>query len=219
MADKQAVLKCDETGLVLTDGELSIRGDFSDMKKRIRQNNLSHELIVKAARIKNPAATPTAIDATAGMGQDAFLLAAAGFDVQLYEKDPVIAALLSDALSRAMKDPELAPVIQRMHFHEEDSITAMRQTALHPDVVLLDPMFPERQKSALVKKKFQLLHQLEAPCTDEGELLDAAIAARPQKIIIKRPLKGPYLAGRKPSWSLRGKAIRYDCIFISDPEK
>lgn len=219
MADKPAVLKYDEAGLVLTDGELSIRGDFSDMKKRMRQNNLSHELLVRAAKVKNPAATPTAIDATAGMGQDAFLLAAAGFDVQLYERDPVIAALLSDALRRAMKDPELAPVIQRMQFHEGDSIAAMRQSALHPDVILLDPMFPERQKSALVKKKFQLLHQLEAPCTDEGELLDAAMAACPQKIIIKRPLKGPYLAGRKPSWSIKGKAIRYDCIFIPDPEK
>lgn len=218
MADRTVILKQEEKGLTLTDGELSLRGDFIDMKKRIRRNNLSHELLVRAAKIKNPAGTLTAIDATAGMGQDSLLLAAAGFDVQLYERDPVIAALLRDALGRAEQDPELAPVIKRMHLHEEDSISAMRQAEMHPDIILLDPMFPERQKSALVKKKFQLLHQLESPCADEQELLNAAQAAHPQKIIIKRPLKGPYLAGVKPSYSLRGKAVRYDCIVIPAPE-
>lgn len=40
----------------------------------------------------------------------------------------------------------------------------------------------------------------------------AAIAASPRKIVIKRPLKGPYLADIKPDYSLVGKAIRYDCF-------
>lgn len=213
-ADRQAVLKMCEKGLTLTDGELSLCGDFSEMKRRLRRDNLSHELLVKAAKIKNPAGRPTAVDATAGMGQDSLLLAAAGFEVQLYERDPVIAALLSDTMDRAEQDPELSPVVAYMHLHKEDSIAALRGGTLHPDVILLDPMFPERQKSSLVGKKFQLLHQIERPCTDENELLDAAISAHPHKIVIKRPLKGPFLAGRKPSYSLKGKAIRYDCIVI-----
>ena len=82
------------------------------------------------------------------------------------------------------------------------------------DVVYLDPMFPGRTKSAAVKKKFQLLHRLEMPCQDEKSLLDAALGARPRKIVIKRPIKGPYLAGVKPSYELCGKAVRYDCIVI-----
>ena len=61
-------------------------------------------------------------------------------------------------------------------------------------------------------KKFQLLHHLEAPCTDEEGLLRAAIACGPRKVVIKRPAKGPYLAGIKPSYSIDGKAVRYDCI-------
>ena len=88
-------------------------------------------------------------------------------------------------------------------------------TARPPDIILLDPMFPERQKSGLVKKKFQLIHNLECPCNDEKEMLEAAMAAEPKKIIIKRPLKGPYLAGVKPSYSLTGKSIRYDCIIYT----
>ena len=96
------------------------------------------------------------------------------------------------------------------------AMRAMAGSNEPPDIVLLDPMFPERRKSALVKKKFQLLQQLESPCegADEGELLEAAEAAGPRRIIIKRPLKGPYLAGRRPGYSITGKAVRYDCIVI-----
>jgi 16S rRNA (guanine1516-N2)-methyltransferase len=73
-------------------------------------------------------------------------------------------------------------------------------------------MFPARQKSGLIKKKFQLLQQLEQPCTDEVELLNVALEAKPRKIVIKRPAKGPYLAEIKPHYSISGKAIRYDCF-------
>ena len=97
---------------------------------------------------------------------------------------------------------------------EEDSLPALRRCSEPPDVILLDPMFPERKKSGLIKKKFQLLQQLEQPCSDEEELMETALAARPRKIIVKRPLKGPWLAGRKPHYSLKGKAIRYDCFVL-----
>ena len=76
-------------------------------------------------------------------------------------------------------------------------------------------MFPARTKSALVKKKFQLLQQLERPCNDEEELLQAALAAKPRKVVIKRPAKGPYLGGVKPDYSLSGKSVRYDCLVIA----
>lgn len=83
---------------------------------------------------------------------------------------------------------------------------------LLPDIVYLDPMFPERRKSAAVKKKFQLLHYLEAPCENDEELLQAALAAKPRRVVVKRPIKGPFLAGIKPSYSLAGKAVRFDVI-------
>lgn len=81
-----------------------------------------------------------------------------------------------------------------------------------PDIILLDPMFPSRQKSALVKKKLQIIQKLELPCMDEQELLLAAMAAKPKKIVVKRPAKGPYLAGMKPDYALCGKAVRFDCL-------
>mgnify|MGYP003330080551 CR=1 FL=1 len=81
------------------------------------------------------------------------------------------------------------------------------------DIIYLDPMFPERQKSASVKKKFQLIHELEAPCSNENDLLEAALSLNAGKIVIKRPAKGPFLGGCKPDYSVEGKAIRYDIIF------
>lgn len=199
-------------GLTLTDGELELRGDFTTELSRLKYNNLTHEFIVKAAKIKNPDHELIAVDATAGMGEDSILLAAAGFTVELYEYNHVIAELLRDALDRAANIPELSEIVSRMHLHEENSIEALKQLNYVPDVVVLDPMFPERQKSASVKKKFQLLQRLESPCGDENELMAAALSSGAHKIVVKRPAKGPCLAGIKPSYSLEGKAIRYDCI-------
>lgn len=204
-------LRRDADGLALVGEGMVLRADFSRLLPRLRSDRLSRELLVRAARVRGVEA-PTAVDATAGLGEDSLLLAAAGFSVRLYEKDQVIAALLRDALERAAALPELADIVVRMELLEEDSVEALPHLDFSPDVVLLDPMFPERTKSAAVKKKFQLLHHLERPCENEGELLDAALAACPRKIVIKRPPKGPVLAGVKPSYQVTGKAVRYDVI-------
>lgn len=206
------LIETDE-GLALTDGTLFMSGDFTKLLPRLKTNNLNSEMLVKATRLKD-AANPTLLDATAGMGEDSLILAAAGFKVDLYEYDPIIATLLSDTLSRSRKVPELSEIVARMTLHEENSIEAMRNIETPPDVILLDPMFPARSKSGLIKKKFQLLQKLEKPCDNEEALLEAALLAKPRKIVIKRPAKGPFLAGRKPDYSLDGKAVRYDCIIL-----
>ena len=209
-------------GLTLTDGSMELRADFARMLPRLKQGRLQQELLVKAARAKG-IEQPWAIDATAGFGEDSLLLAAAGFTVDLYEQDCVI---LKDALDRAADDPALAAAVARMRLHAgEDSIAGLRHVTeliergefAAPDVVYLDPMFPERTKSAAVKKKFQLLHHLEQPCADEETLVEAALAVHPRKVVIKRPVKGPLLAGVKPSYQLAGKAVRYDVLVPPRP--
>lgn len=210
-------LQRDENGIALTDGEMVLRGDFSSMTGRIRSGRLQHEMLVKAAGIRHGELPLTVIDATAGLGEDSFLLAATGCRVRLYEYNPVVAALLRDALRRAAEDPALATIAARMQLFEEDSVRAMRELAgqQSPDIILLDPMFPAKQKHALSRKKLQLIQKLEGPCSSEEALLDAAIALSPRKIIIKRPRKGPYLGGIRPGYSLSGKTIRYDCLVFS----
>ena len=204
----------DEAGLALVGEGQVLRGDFTRMLPRIKAGRLSSELLVKAAKIKKAEGELTAVDATAGLGEDSLLLAAAGFNVTLYERNPLVYELLKDALDRAALSPELAPVVARMNAVHADSVAGMRVLETSPDVILLDPMFPARQKSALVKKKLQMIQKLERPCDDEIGLLLAAMEARPKKLIIKRPPKGDYLAGLKPDHSIEGKAVRFDC-FVS----
>lgn len=204
----------DDLGLALAQGDVVVRGDFNRMRPRLKPANLARELVVRAAKVKGQTNEPLAVDATAGLGEDSFLLAAAGFRVLMFERNEIVAALLRDALVRAAGEPDLTDIVARMQLVEGDSVSALACLDEAPDVVLLDPMFPEKKKNAAVKKKLQLLQQLERPCEDEAALLEAACSALPRKIVVKRPAKGPYLAGRKPSYSLAGKAVRYDCIVL-----
>lgn len=193
-------------------------GDYENNKtiKRLKHNNLTSELLVKAVKPKNYPKGGVIFDATAGLGEDSLLLAAAGFNVKLFERDEIIAELLKDTIKRARNSEfeELRVAAARMDVIEGDSIKEMEDLAkaFNPDVVYLDPMFPEREKSSLVKKKFQLLHVLEKPCSEEEELLSAALLTGAGKVIIKRPLKGPFLCDKKPSYQIVGKTVRYDCL-------
>lgn len=199
----------DSRGVSLSGFGLSYQGDFENMLHRVTNGRLQHEMLAKA--VKTDQENLKAIDATAGMGEDSLLLAACGYQVTLYEQNPVIAILLKDTLRRAKKNTVLKDIVSRMQLVEGDSIEHLNKRLDPVDVIYLDPMFPGRQKSGLINKKLQLIQKLEPPCSEETALFDAAMAAQPSKIIVKRPLKSPYLDERVPSYSLKGKAIRYDC--------
>ena len=209
---KNLTVLFDSKGVSLTGYGLTYQGDFENMTHRVTNGRLQHEMLVRAA--KSDKIGRKAIDATAGMGEDAFLLAAQGYEVTLYEQNPVIAALLKDALRRARKHPVLKDIASRMKLEEGDSVSCMEKLMDPVDVIYLDPMFPKRQKSGLINKKLQLIQKLEPPCSEEKDLFDAAIKAGPSRIIVKRPLKSVCLDGREPSYILKGKAIRYDCYVM-----
>ncbi len=202
----------DAKGVSLTGYGLTYQGDFEGMLHRVSDGRLAHEMLVRAA--KTTETDLKGIDATAGMGEDAFLLAAYGYDMTLYEQNPVVAVLLKDALRRAKKHPQLKEIAGRMKLVEGNSVEELKTRVDAVDLIYLDPMFPGRQKSGLINKKLQLIQKLEPPCSDEVELFEAAIQAKPSKIIVKRPLKSPFLAGKNPTYELKGKAIRYDCYAV-----
>ncbi len=197
--------------LSLTDGKISACGDFAKFKKRLTHANLSHEMLVKAVKVKNAEMPLTVLDATAGLGEDSLLLAAAGYKVDMCEKNATVYALLTDTLKRALDDPELKPIASRMSALNTDSLAYMRSQDNSVDIVYLDPMFPERTKSAQVKKKFQLIHGLEKPCENEQELLNEALIFASKRVVVKRPKNGNFLAERKPDYSINGSSVRYDC--------
>ena len=174
----------------------------------------SGQMIAKAVGIA-PGIRPTIIDATAGLGRDAFVLAELGCAMTLIERQPLIAALLEDGLQRASADPEVGPIVARMRLHSGNAIELLGAWENEaPQVIYLDPMFPHRDKSAQVKKEMRLFRPLAGDDDDAPALLDAALALATHRVVVKRPRKAPAIAGKPPSYTLEGKSSRFDIYTI-----
>ncbi|WP_067862099.1 class I SAM-dependent methyltransferase [Neptuniibacter marinus] len=170
------------------------------------------QMIAKAVGIK-AGVKPQILDATAGLGKDAFVLATLGCDMTLLERSPIIHLLLEDGLLRAANSLEVSDIIQRMRLHHANSIEWMQAQAdqgVRYQVVYLDPMFPHSDKSALVKKEMRSFRPVVGDDLDADQLLEAALAIAENRVVVKRPRKAPFLADRKPSLQFEGKSSRYD---------
>jgi len=148
------------------------------------------------------------LDATAGLGRDGYTLAALGARVTMLERQPQIAALLQDAHRRALADPALAAVAARIELLDTDAASAMAQRQW--DTVYLDPMYPHSGKSALPQKEMQIFRDLTGGDADADALLAPALRAARLRVVVKRPAKAPWLAGRKPSLDFHGTQARFD---------
>lgn len=192
----------------------SVRVDFTSGRQEFRRKQQKKELLVRAAGCKKNTSL-SIIDATGGLGRDSFLLAASGCRVQIFEQQPIIAALLTDGLERAREHPETSGLVEHIRLRVGNAVTAlqeMKQCGRQVDTVYLDPMFPHRRKSALVKKELQILQLLTPVPSDKAseELLQAAFAVAGKRVVVKRSLKAPFLTDITPSYSLTGKTVRFD---------
>lgn len=202
--------------LTLTDGTLSIAVDFDSPQAQHRRQYGGKELIAKAVGIKKDL-RPTIIDATTGLGRDAFILASYGCKITLLERSPELIELLQDGITRAKSNANISGIIARMQLTGTDSTSYLKNLAEenYPDVIYLDPMFPERKKSALVKKDMQLLQQLLA-CEDDGsELLLTALTRAKKRVVVKRPRLASHLLNKKPSMQFTAKSCRFDVYVLT----
>lgn len=157
--------------------------------------------------------TPTVIDATAGMGRDSFVLASLGCQVMMIERSAVVAAMLQNALDRAMEDEFVAEIAARMTVHCADASDYILSTNEH-DVIYLDPMYPEKRKSAAVKKDMRALQALVGPDLDSDKLLDVALQKAKHRVVVKRPKHAEPVAENKPNTTISSPNTRYDIYTI-----
>jgi 16S rRNA (guanine1516-N2)-methyltransferase len=193
-------------------GTLLVDFDSSAMEYRRHSSGIQQD-IAKAVGCKS-GFRPRVLDVTAGLGGDAFILASLGCHITLVENNPVVYAMLVDGIQRALKlQNETASIVQdRIHLMpRQDALDYLANTAVDIDVVYLDPMFPERQKTAKVKKAMQYFHDI-VGCYHEQEsvLLDLACKKALRRVVVKRPKLAPLLDNKKPSYQLKGKSVRYD---------
>ncbi|MFP5429868.1 MAG: class I SAM-dependent methyltransferase [Gammaproteobacteria bacterium] len=217
-----AALVQDDEGVALYALELPgsgpVRVELADgaLGWRLDPARVRHELIVKACgvRVADP---PSVFDATAGLLRDAAVLAMAGCHVRLAERSAVIALLIEDGLRRAAQHPELSDLLSRLAFVPGDAVgqlQAMASEGPRPDVVVLDPMFPHRDKSALVKKEMQVFQSVVGEDVDADGLLLPALHAARKRVVVKRPRLAPPLGGMKPDFVVEGKSGRFD-VYLS----
>ncbi|MGL4448843.1 MAG: class I SAM-dependent methyltransferase [Shewanella sp.] len=168
------------------------------------------QTIAKAVGLKQ-GVSPRVVDGTAGLGRDAFVLASLGCQVTLVERHPVVAALLEDGLRRAYQDAEIgAWMRERMQLFHGSSLEALSALPHAVDVVYLDPMYPHRDKSALVKKEMRVFQSLVGADLDADGLLAPAMALASKRVVVKRPDYAEDLDGVKPTMVLAQKKNRFD---------
>jgi len=151
------------------------------------------------------------LDATAGLGRDSFVMATLGANVLMFERNPVVYLLLRNGLDRLAEDGSLLDITKRLKLSKTslvDNIEAVK--TFSPEVIYLDPMFPERSKSAKVKKDMALFHGVVGADEDADSLLAPALEIAECRVVIKRPKHAPELDGHKPTTALVGKSSRFD---------
>ncbi|CAM3404368.1 class I SAM-dependent methyltransferase [Shewanella violacea] len=174
--------------------------------------------IAKAVGLKQ-AVNPSVVDGTAGLGRDAFVLASLGCTVTMVERHPVVAALLEDGLRRAYEDADIGDWMrERMILVHGSSLESVIELGKEIDVVYLDPMYPHREKSALVKKEMRVFQSLVGADMDADGLLAPAIALATKRVVVKRPDYAEDLDGVKPSMVIATKKNRFD-VYVKAPMK
>ena len=194
---------------LLLDGKPSrLCFDLGEGEVALRANKVSksNELIAKAIGCK-PHYRPNVIDATAGMGRDALIMSMLGCQVVMQERNQAIYPLLKNALERYKKSNINSQ--SQLELRQKNSLQSFGDLE-NVDVIYLDPMFPERKKSALVKKEMRLFKKLAGNDVDSNDLMLSALTSGVKRIVVKRPKGAPCLADKKPSHEIKGKKFRFD---------
>jgi len=178
--------------------------DFNAQTWQSRRDAGKQQALVRACK---PRDGMLIMDVTAGWGRDAAVLASFGASVVMLERNPVMAALLVDALARQDLHSQRQLKLKLLQVEAIDFLTALPEKD-YPDLIYLDPMHPTRQKSALVKKEFQVLQQLIGPDADVHDLLAIARQRVKHAVVMKWPVNAEAIA--KPTHVIKGKTVRFD---------
>ena len=190
---------------ICSDGSLHIDWLSGELHIRRHKATVNSEAVAKACGLnKTSPAQRTIIDLTAGLGRDGMVLASLGAMVTLTERSPWLAALLSDARQRAAAELDwLDSRLALRHISAFDFLP----TAV-ADCAYLDPMYPPRKKSALVKQDLRLIRELVGTDEDANELLIAALDSGIKRVVSKRPAYAS--PSVKPTHTIESGATRFD---------
>lgn len=185
-------------------------------QKTFKKISITGEPLAKALGIKKLSTCPSVLDATCGMGKDSILMLFFKAKVQAIERSPWIALMLADAIRRGIDSSivELSTTLQEnFKLVHGDAISFLNQTPgeLLPDIIYLDPMYDSwsHKKRALPNKNMQVFQNLVGSDNDSVQLLETALKAGAQRVVVKRAIHAPELLPGI-THSFKGKSTRYD---------
>jgi len=163
--------------------------------------------------------TPMIVDATAGLGRDSFLLASLGAQVILIERSEKMHALLVEGMNRAENEGgEFREIIGRMSLMKGDAKDLIPE--LSGEAILIDPMHPPRQKSALVKRELRQVREIVGADDDAADLVRIALAHAQNRVVLKWPAKADPIDGLKAcTHQILGKTTRYDVFMLNNERR
>lgn len=175
------------------------------------------QAIAKAIGLKTAKTIPFVLDATAGLAKDAFVIATLGCPVTMIEQSPIIATLVTDGIDRARHDSNFNKIMETGFILLQQNCVDYLKTRIEPveipDVIFLDPMYPDRKKSALVKKNMQILQKLLGIDENVEKLLDVSLQYAKNRVVVKRPKGADSISDRIPDTTIESKKTRYDVYF------
>ncbi|MHC5063620.1 MAG: class I SAM-dependent methyltransferase [Planctomycetota bacterium] len=197
--------------------------DFGEAGLRGRLAAGRNQALARAIGI--PQGRRRVLDASAGLGRDAFLLASLGCQVLALELDPILFLMLNSALERAKEDDALQAAAGRLDFIQADSLLWLRELEGtdqdRPEVIYLDPMFPDRGKSAKAKKEMEYLRYLLGDQEDQGAaILEKARQLASHRVVVKRVHRAPPLIDPDrlpPLASVKSRLLRFDIYAPASP--
>ena len=169
-----------------------------------RGQNLAKAVGMKSNKNRN------IIDATAGLGYDSFILASLGAKVTLIERSVKMYEILQNSINEGISfGGEIEKIINRMDLLFGDSKDILPK--LSPEIIMIDTMYKDRKKTALVKNNMRLVREIVGPDSDYIELLKVALNCARHRVVLKQPrYADPIKEIRKCSHQILGRTIRYD---------
>lgn len=148
------------------------------------------------------------LDACAGLGRDCIILSALGYKVTACETNPVVFFLLQQAIHRSK--------FSHIELIQDNSLNLLEQRNNWP-IIYLDPMFSSIGK-AQVKKPARVLRALVANYDADNELLFHKARHNCSRLVVKRHIDAPALAGITADIQYSGQSTRYDVYLQPDAD-
>jgi len=200
----------------MTQATGALRVDFVSgaVAHRLRFGGGRGQALAKAMGLR-AGKTPMIVDATAGLGRDAFLLASLGAQVVLIERSEEMHSLLVQGMKRAVQEGgEFREIIGRMTLMKGDAKDLLPE--LSGEAILIDPMHPPRNNSALVKRELRQVREIVGTDDDAVDLVRVALETARNRVVLKWPAKADPINGiRSCSHKILGKSTRYDVFMVA----